>query len=233
MSPRSHPAEERRGKAISRSYGLRREAIRSSTAILPLPEVRKASPFSLNYILDEFGSADIRINNGSEELEMHFTYLTHPLEDLARLACALIDEDPYSRLDCDIREELEFDAEGGGWVMKVSVVHPPKRRRWEPKVYRWKQEDLFRYDITWHDEFSRREKSPGRLVLTGEALGYEIAYEVLRNLDDILATFGFEGYRDRWLSHDFPLLWHARLALLAGRARIDVPLGILNPGQDP
>lgn len=86
----------------------------------------------------------------------------------------------------------------------------------EPGEYRWRltrvsQERLY-VRILWFDEsFSDHPDGNGRLILETQCRLRTFAGAVLSSSQRVLKTHGLEGYREKWVKHEFPVRLQAKL----------------------
>jgi hypothetical protein len=86
----------------------------------------------------------------------------------------------------------------------------------EPGEYRWRLKrvapDRLWIDIVWFDEISRdRPDECGKVILTAQCRLRTFAGGVLSASQRVLATHGLEGYRKKWVNHEFPAKLHCLL----------------------
>lgn len=86
----------------------------------------------------------------------------------------------------------------------------------EPGEYRWRFRRVSQCRlyvcILWFDQiFSDRADGEGKIILEAECRLQTFAGAVLSASQQVLATHGLDGYRERWVNHDFPRKLQAKL----------------------
>lgn len=86
----------------------------------------------------------------------------------------------------------------------------------EPGEYRWllrrKTQDRLYVRILWFNEtWSDRPDKDGKIILEVECRLRTFAGAVLSASQRVLATHGLEGYREKWVKHEFPSKSQANL----------------------
>jgi hypothetical protein len=86
----------------------------------------------------------------------------------------------------------------------------------EPGEYRWRfnrvSKERLSVRILWFDEaFSNRLDVEGKVILETECRLRTFAGAILSASQRVLATYGLEGYREKWVHHDFPITLQAKL----------------------
>jgi hypothetical protein len=86
----------------------------------------------------------------------------------------------------------------------------------EPGEYRWRlrriSPDRIWVQIIAFDEcWSKRPDEEGKLILDAECRLRTFAGAVLSASQQVLATHGFDGYREQWVNHDFPIELQTKL----------------------
>lgn len=86
----------------------------------------------------------------------------------------------------------------------------------EPGEYRLRftrmSQDRLCICILWFNEiWSDRPDSEGEVVLEVECRLRTFAGAVLSASQQVLATYGLEGYREKWINYGFPVKSHAKL----------------------
>jgi hypothetical protein len=86
----------------------------------------------------------------------------------------------------------------------------------EPGEYRWQftrvSQDSLCVRIVWFDEtWSDRPTEEGKVILEAECRLRTFAGAVLSASQRVLAIHGLEGYREKWVKHEFPVKLQAKL----------------------
>ncbi|PSB29129.1 hypothetical protein [Chlorogloea sp. CCALA 695] len=86
----------------------------------------------------------------------------------------------------------------------------------EPGGYRWRltrvSKKLLNIRILWFDEsFRDRPDGDDRVILEVQCRLRTFAGAVLSASQRILETYGLEGYREKWVKHEFPVRFQAKL----------------------
>lgn len=86
----------------------------------------------------------------------------------------------------------------------------------EPGEYRWRftrvSQDRLCVRILWfHETWSDRLDKDGEVILDTECRLRTFAGAVLSASQRVLATHGLEGYREKWVKHEFPVKLQVKL----------------------
>ena len=86
----------------------------------------------------------------------------------------------------------------------------------EPGEYRWlfkrMSEEKLSVQILWFDEASsNRSDLEGKVILETECRLRTFAGAILSASQQVLVMYGLEGYREKWVHHDFPMTSQAKL----------------------
>lgn len=85
----------------------------------------------------------------------------------------------------------------------------------EPGEYRWRfrrSQDRLCVRILWFNEiWSNYPDQDGELILEAECRLRTFAGAVLSASQQVLATHGLNGYREKWVNHEFPSNLQAKL----------------------
>lgn len=144
------------------------------------------------YELCGIGWADAYIEiNGSEEY-FSVSYITDALRQLLEGVMSLLPEcTPVDELKNEI--EFKWHAEPGGDVWNIkSISYNQLQVRIES--YR----DLY-------------EKIPLRIEIDEVCNKMEFIRCVINEMDNIIKSYGFVGYRETWYNHDFPISAYLKL----------------------
>lgn len=136
----------------------------------------------IEYQLAGAGWADARISDGSSSREMEVSYLSDALGDMAQGALQML---------------------RGAREVSFSFQDEPGEHRWT--LIRG-EEDSLRIRIFWSKEaFNHRFPRHATEVFSCDCAVLDFVGQVSYVLQTLLLEEGLDGYRRRWLSHEFPL----------------------------
>ena len=148
--------------------------------------------FSFSYKLSGCGWADASVSSGGSALTMTVSYLSDALGDLARAVISLLSEHAVGKVICSWQDE--------------------------PGEYRWmmlREGDAVRVQIVMFDDcFSRKDCAKGRRLIRWECSLLRLATQVKGQMHQLLNDLGEDGYKERWVNHDFPMQEFMRLSEL-------------------
>jgi hypothetical protein len=151
---------------------------------------------SFVYRLTGSGWSEAIISDGANEASLNVSYLSDALRDLVTAVIQLLEGG----------KRAEFF-----WLD-------------EPGEYQWlltQREQTLSIRITHYRnwEQDRQPKDRAKKAFKTRCSLREFATAVLAQLTALYTTLGPKGYKERWVTHDFPLNEHRRLAsLLSGEA---------------
>lgn len=143
-------------------------------------------PFHIHYRLDGAGWATCDVSHGEKRVTVTASYLSDALGQLAAGALML-------RL--------------GAPSVRISFDEEPGQYRWG---FDWDDGDdvgeaYLRVRIWWfRDLWSRLPDDDGELRFESIVSYDDVCSEVVRALDEVLATHGEAGYRKQWRTYEFP-----------------------------
>ena len=149
-----------------------------------------------HYNLADAGWADATISEGSDSETMTVSYLRDSLSELTDAINLLLKGGKESR--------AIFMSEPGEHLMSLNN---PKDDELEIEV-RW-----FKDWASWN---MNSEKDYDVVFKRTTSL-FEFANKVCDNLDQIYIKEGIEGYKEKWVEHDFPMNSYLKLKKLLGR----------------
>ena len=136
---------------------------------------------NIQYELGGHGSAVINIWTATEQCEVVASSLSDALGDLARAARAIARGDSEARVSfVDEPGELRLVIHADNGILQV-------------KIYRFK---------SWSPQL--RDEN-GEVVLRTTCIAKDFVTHVIRVLETVLNQHGVDGYRRRWIKHDFPI----------------------------
>jgi hypothetical protein len=151
----------------------------------------------LSYVLDEAGWARAIISDAGQQREMNVTYLSNSLSDMARAAILLLEGSDSVR--------FSFDDEPGEHRCIVKRTN----------------ESDAHICVLWFEElWSGLPDERGTEVFSCTCTVARFCGEVLSCLQCLLEEHGTGGYKEKWLSHEFPSTELKRLReLISARRR--------------
>ncbi len=144
--------------------------------------------FSINYKLTGAGWSECTVTAGDKTAHVTASYLSDALESLAGAVLAIGRGINLAR--------ASFDEEPGEyrWVFE-RVDDQDVRLR------------IFEFSELW----SKKEDEDGILILDVQIPVLVLVRSMVSCLADVLQASGIEGYREKWLQHDFPLQQYEEL----------------------
>lgn len=146
---------------------------------------------TFEYRLIGSGWSEATISDGAQEAVCHVSYLSDALRDLVSAVIKL--------LEGAKRAEFSWADEPGnyGWLLthreQVLSIRITRYRNWEK---------------------DRGPKEHGKTIFKARCALRDFAAAVLAQSDELYNTLGPQGYKERWVQHDFPLNEYRRLASL-------------------
>ncbi|MFY0654657.1 MAG: hypothetical protein JXQ96_21670 [Cyclobacteriaceae bacterium] len=148
------------------------------------------------YNLGSAGWADATISEGKDSATMTVSYLHDSLGELTDAMNLLIKGGKESR--------TVFMDEPGEHLM--SLINS--------------KDDELEIEVRWFDDWASwdmHSKKDYKVVFKRTTSLYEFANKVCDNLDRIYIKEGTEGYKEKWVEHDYPLNSYLKLKKLLGR----------------
>lgn len=139
--------------------------------------------FSMTYDLEGAGWAMARIQDGEYTVDVTISYLHDTLRELGEAARALADGAASSR--------VVFMDEPGEVQMLLA-----------------RRGDFLDYELRWFDDWNSWGMHPAdkfTILHHGSTTIARFFGEVRKEFEALLASYGEEGYRERWVEHDFPV----------------------------
>lgn len=139
--------------------------------------------FSLIYDLEGAGWAMARIQDGEHTVDAAVSYLHDSLRELGEAARAL-------RAGADTARVVFMDEPG------------------ETQMLLTQRDGVLGYELRWYADWNSWGKYPEskfEMILRGTTTVSRFFGEVLKEFEALLAAHGEEGYKERWVQHDFPL----------------------------
>jgi len=140
-------------------------------------------PFSLTYDLEDAGWAMARIEDDSAHFDITVSYLHDSLAQLAEAAISLNNGNKSA--------SVIFMDEPGEVHLLLDV--------------KTKEEVL--YELRWFDDWTSWNMHPAddyKTFHSGQTSLREFTASVRNQLEEILKTYGEQGYKERWIENDFP-----------------------------
>jgi hypothetical protein len=152
----------------------------------------------LNYILDDHGWANLRLTQGGQTVDMTVSYLHDTLAELVTAANLLLK---------------------GASEAKVVAMDEPG----EHLIYLQATDDLYvAVEVRWFRDWASWNlitEKEFEVVFKADCTIKNFAFEVFATAKAILDNDGLEGYKEKWMRHDFPIDEYRRLMGLAGSQR--------------
>ena len=149
---------------------------------------------TIRYRLTGTGWSECDLASEEMSVTISASYMSDALGDLSRAVLELVQGEGESR--CSFEEE--------------------------PGEYRWiftrtDGEAGVDLHILWfNDAFEKQPDERGKEVFAAATTMPELVRALVAALDEVRDSHGVEGYRERWVEHDFPEDEHAALAAAAG-----------------
>ena len=148
--------------------------------------------FTFSYKLSGHGWANTSVSDGNNKLNMCISYLSDALGDLARAVISLFYGGSGSLVSCSWQDE--------------------------PGEYRWTMqregEVVSLRILRFEDCFSRKDDDKGHRLFGTECSLIRLATQVKGQMHQLHNEFGEAGYKEHWVSHDFPTVEFTRLTEL-------------------
>lgn len=150
---------------------------------LTVEHAEYTGPVRLTYTLHEAGWATVEIRCGNATVEMRASYLHDSLYDLLSAAKAI--------------------ASGAGEVTVVLMDEPGEHHLNVRRLTGGR----IAFEVIWFDDWQSWGigRSPGKTVLSCQTTIAHLRGQVLSAARAIIDDYGMEGYRQKWLEHDFPI----------------------------
>ena len=148
------------------------------------------------YNLEDAGWANAIISEGNDSATVIVSYLHDSLGELTGAVNLLLKGGQESR--------TIFMDEPGEHLM--SLINP--------------KEDELEVELRWFDDWASwdmQSKKDYEVVFKRTVSLLEFANQVCDNLDHIYINEGTDGYKEKWIEHDFPLDAYLKLKKLLGR----------------
>jgi hypothetical protein len=140
-----------------------------------------ASEVDLHYDLTGTGWSECRFSIGDAHCDLTASYLSDALGDLAAA----------------VEDVLRWP----GVDSRAVFVE-------EPGEYRWRfvsaGEDRVVVKIVEFPDWGRKQDSAGKVIFESECRRRDLGRAMAAELRRIQATLGENGYREKWVNHDFP-----------------------------
>ena len=108
--------------------------------------------------------------------------------------------------------EAMVDLLNGSEEKEVFFMDEPGEHRW---LLRRTERDNLLIEVEWFEDWKSWEMmdkdAKGEKVFSDEVSLLEVAHEVKAVLDKLLEKYGVEGYKQKWIEHEFPLEQYERL----------------------
>jgi hypothetical protein len=157
--------------------------------ILVLQSLKVSKPMgvSVEYNLTGRGWAECIVEIDQHQVRITASYLSNALDDLLDAVAAIVQ---------------------GANEATASFTEEPGEYRWRFKRI---LQDRLSIQIIWFSEaFKARPDLEGEIILDAECRMRTFAGAVLSASQGVLATYGLEGYKEKW-AHDFPIALQAKL----------------------
>ncbi len=144
----------------------------------------------IKYILGNAGWVTVNIHSDGEAVTMRVSYLHDSLRELAEAAIALGDG--------TVDAQVIFMDEPGEHHLLFSRL----------------DNDIALVEIRWYDDWASwgiHSEEEYTTLLTTKVLIKDVQKEILDVLEGILSKFGAEGYKQKWIEHDFPMAEYENL----------------------
>ncbi|QSE99004.1 hypothetical protein [Fulvivirga lutea] len=148
------------------------------------------------YNLDSAGWADATISEGTDSETMTVSYLHDSLGELTDAMNLLLKGGKES--------QTIFMSEPGEHLM--SLINP--------------KDDLLEIEVRWFKDWASwnmHSKTDYEVVFKRTTSLFDFANKICDNLERIYIKEGIEGYKEKWVEHDFPMNSYLKLKKLLGR----------------
>lgn len=153
-------------------------------------------PLDFHYNLGDAGWADATISEGNDSATMIVSYLHDSLRELADAMNLLLKGGKESR--------TIFMDEPGEHLM--SLINP--------------KDDELEIEVRWFKDWASwdmHSKKDYEIVFKRTTSLYEFANKVCDNLERIYIDEGTDGYKEKWVEHEFPVNAYLKLKKQLGR----------------
>ncbi|MEM9679569.1 MAG: hypothetical protein AAF901_04530 [Bacteroidota bacterium] len=153
-------------------------------------------PIDFQYNLGNAGWADAAISAGDDSATMTVSYLHDSLGELTNSMNLLLKGDKESK--------IIFMDEPGEHLM--SLINS--------------DDNKLEIEVRWFDDWASwdmHSKKEYEVVFKRTTSLYDFANKVCNNLDQIYINEGTEGYKEKWVKHEYPLNAYLKLKKLLGR----------------
>ena len=138
--------------------------------------------FTLTYELCGAGWADVRIQDGAEQIDVTVSYLHDSLRELAMAARALC----Y-----------------GATQTRVVFMNEPG----EIQLHLLRSDETVDFEARWYGDWNSWGMHPDdkyKLLLRGTTTVKRFVGEVYSVLCSLSKEYGLDEYKEKWIEHDFP-----------------------------
>jgi hypothetical protein len=144
----------------------------------------------LNYILDDHGWANLRLTQGGQTVDMTVSYLHDTLAELVTAANLLLKGASEAKV-------VAMDEPGEHLIhlQATDDLHVAVEVRWFRDWASW--------NLITEKEFE--------VVFKADCTIKNFAFEVFVTAKAVLDNEGLEGYKEKWMRHDFPIDEYQRL----------------------
>jgi len=139
--------------------------------------------FSLTYTLERAGWGTVRISDGSSSVHATVSYLHDSLRELAEAA-----------------NGLQRGADRG----RIVFMDEPG----EVQLVFHRTDDALSYEVRSFADYNSWGMGPSEsfdVDLSGTTTVRSFVAEVCGQMEDLLQKYGQDGYRKRWIEHEFPM----------------------------
>jgi len=150
----------------------------------------KVQDLSLTLSLDSAGWFEARITLADTDYDFRVSYLSEPLHDLLE---TIINIDSYYDGRCKTSGDPRFHLVWQGEPWRYSWLFEPQA------------DYILRVTLTYCSDGFDEQPAPEELKFVALLSFRELARQTYEQSRDILRKFGFLGYRDEWISSDFPI----------------------------
>jgi hypothetical protein len=150
----------------------------------------------IKYNLGTHGWADVRLSSGLRRATISVSYLHDTLADLIGAANLLLKGAPEAKV-------LLMDEPGEHlvYLRAIDKAHVAVEARW------------FKDWASWNFVTEKDYK----VVFSNEDTISSFSTQILENAERLLSKYGMDGYKARWIEHDFPMDEYNRLKVLLKR----------------
>lgn len=149
-----------------------------------------------NYWLTGYGWAEAFIISDKQNVRFELSYLSDPLADLFEGLCRLI----YNKSEI---ERISFWDEPGEHSLAISKI----------------SKDEIKIEIFWDNEKEGinevgKSQDECKLIYSDTDTLGNFSQAVCAGIDSLLERHSLKDYKEKWISHDFPLDKYKKLQLL-------------------